>query len=46
MLRLKRLGLSQACRRLILMLSHRYAITYIHFDAAGDVLPGVEHFDW
>ncbi|XEI76819.1 DUF5983 family protein [Citrobacter cronae] len=45
-LRLKRLGLSQACRRLILILSHRYAITYIHFDAAGDVLPGVEHFDW
>ncbi len=45
-LRLKRLGLSKACRRLILMLSHQYSITTIYFDAAGDVLPGVEHFDW
>ena len=45
-LRLKRLGLSKACRRLILALCHQYAITSIHFDAAGDVLPGVEHFDW
>ena len=45
-LRLKRLGMSKACRRLILALCHQYAITSIHFDAAGDVLPGVEHFDW
>ncbi|WP_436873406.1 DUF5983 family protein [Kosakonia sacchari] len=45
-LRLKRLGMSKACRRLILALCHQYAITSIHFDAAGDVLPGVERFDW
>ncbi|YBU93360.1 DUF5983 family protein [Dickeya fangzhongdai] len=31
---------------MILALCHQYAITSIHFDAAGDVLPGVEHFDW
>ncbi|EOW6744671.1 DUF5983 family protein [Cronobacter dublinensis] len=46
LLRLKQLGLSKACRRLILMLSHQYSITTIYFDAAGDVLPGVEHYDW
>jgi hypothetical protein len=44
-LRLKRLSLSKACCRLFLALCHQYALTSIHFDAAGDVLPGIEHFD-
>lgn len=45
-LRLKRLGMSKACRRLITVLCHQYAITSIHFDAAGDVLPGLGVFEW
>ncbi|MFG6654910.1 DUF5983 family protein [Scandinavium sp. M-37] len=45
-LRLKREGLSRACRRLIVTLTRRYGITTVHFDAFGELLPGVETFDW
>ena len=45
-LRLKREGLSRACRRLIVTLMRRYDITTLHFDAFGELLPGVEIFDW
>lgn len=45
-LRLKRLGLSKACRQLVVMLIHRHAIGIIHLDASGDLLPGVKVFDW
>ncbi|KZQ00394.1 hypothetical protein A3N42_19390 [Klebsiella aerogenes] len=45
-LRLKRLGLSQACRRLVVTLIRRYAIGIIHLDAEGDILPGFVTFDW
>ncbi|CAH6636216.1 DUF5983 family protein [Pseudocitrobacter sp. 2023EL-00150] len=34
-LELKRLGLSKACRRLVVTLMHRYSPDIIHFDAAG-----------
>lgn len=45
-LRLKREGLSRACRRLIVTLTRRYGIATIHFDAFGEQLPGIEVFDW
>ncbi|WP_370612048.1 DUF5983 family protein [Citrobacter meridianamericanus] len=45
-LRLKRLGLSKACRQLVVMLIHRHATGIIHLDASGDLLPDVEVFDW
>lgn len=45
-LRLKRLGLSKACRRLIVTLMRRYAVGVIHLDAIGEVLPGFATFDW
>ncbi|MGJ3447147.1 DUF5983 family protein [Enterobacter sp. PTB] len=45
-LRLKRLGLSKACRRLVVTLIHRYAAGIIHLDAFGEVLPGFATFDW
>ncbi|HBC7421416.1 TPA: hypothetical protein KEY88_004145 [Serratia marcescens] len=45
-LRLKRLGLSKACRRLLVALIRRYAIGIIHLDAFGEVLPGFATFDW
>ncbi|APS36946.1 MULTISPECIES: DUF5983 family protein [Serratia] len=45
-LRLKRLGLSKASRRLIVTLIRRYAIGIIHLDAFGELLPGFEIFDW
>lgn len=45
-LRLKRLGLSKACRRLVVTLIRRYAIGIIHLDAFGELLPGFEIFDW
>lgn len=45
-LRLKRLGLSKACRRLAVTLIRRYAISLIHLDACGELLPGFETFDW
>ncbi|TXE37267.1 DUF5983 family protein [Serratia marcescens] len=45
-LRLKRLGLSKACRRLVVTLMRRYAIGIIHLDAFGELLPGFDIFDW
>jgi len=45
-LRLKRLGLSKSCRRLVVTLIRRYAIGIVHFDACGEVLPGFTTFDW
>ncbi|UAN43976.1 hypothetical protein KGP17_15980 [Serratia sp. JSRIV001] len=45
-LRLKRLGLSRACRRLVTTLMKRHQLSYLHIDALGDVLPGFATFDW
>lgn len=45
-LRLKRLGLSKACRRLVIALMQRQGISLLHLDAAGDVLPGFVTFAW
>lgn len=45
-LRLKRLGLSKACRRLVVTLIRRYSVSIIHLDACGELLPGFEAFDW
>lgn len=45
-LRLKRLGLSKPCRRLILTLMRRYQLGIIHLDAFGELLPGFVTFDW
>lgn len=45
-LRLKRLGLSKTCRRLVVTLMQRHRISILHLDAAGDLLPGFETFDW
>jgi len=45
-LRLKRLGLSKSCRRLVLTLIRRYSAGIIHLDAFGEVLPGFATFDW
>ncbi|WP_404273286.1 DUF5983 family protein [Yersinia similis] len=45
-LRLKRRGLSKACRKLLVTLIRRYAISTIHFDSFGDILPGFTTFDW
>ncbi|HHR4013934.1 TPA: DUF5983 family protein [Salmonella enterica] len=45
-LRLKRLGLSKSCRRLVVTLMRRYAIDIVHFDACGEVLSGFTTFDW
>lgn len=45
-LRLKRLGLSKACRRLIVILMQLHVIDLLHLDAAGDVLPTFATFDW
>lgn len=45
-LRLKRLGLSKACRRLVVTLTRYHHIDILHLDADGDLLPGVETFDW
>jgi hypothetical protein len=41
-LRLKRLGLSKACRRLVVTLIRRYAAGIVHLDAFGEVLPGFD----
>ncbi|CNJ26574.1 hypothetical protein CBW53_18600 [Yersinia frederiksenii] len=43
---LKRMGLSKACRHLIVTLRRRYSADIIHFDASGEVLPGFAVFDW
>lgn len=45
-LRLKRLGLSKTCRRLVVALMRRYAAGIVHLDACGEVLPGFATFDW
>ncbi|MBW5850771.1 MULTISPECIES: DUF5983 family protein [Yersinia] len=45
-LRLRLLGLSKACRRLVTTLMKRHGLTYLHIDALGDVLPGFATFDW
>ncbi|WP_371973037.1 DUF5983 family protein [Lelliottia nimipressuralis] len=45
-LRLKRLGLSKTCRRLVVTLIRRYAAGIVHLDAFGEVLPGFATFDW
>lgn len=45
-LRLKRLGLSKPCRRLIVTLIQLHGINMLHLDAAGDVLPTFATFDW
>ncbi|HGY4720950.1 TPA: DUF5983 family protein [Citrobacter amalonaticus] len=45
-LRLKRQGLSKACRRLVVTLIRRYGVGIIHLNAFGEVLPGVATFDW
>ncbi|HIH4877907.1 TPA: DUF5983 family protein [Citrobacter braakii] len=45
-LELKRMGFSKDCRRLVTTLIRRYGIDILHLDAAGDLLPGFETFDW
>ncbi|WP_371068193.1 DUF5983 family protein, partial [Salmonella enterica] len=45
-MRLKRLGLSKACRRLVVTLIRRYSISILHLDAFGELLPGFVTFDW
>ncbi|MBM1020258.1 hypothetical protein EIC82_03655 [Enterobacter sp. A11] len=45
-LRLKQLGLSKACRRLVVTLTRYHHIDILHLDADGDTLPGVDTFDW
>ena len=45
-LRLKRLGLSKACRRLVVTLMRRYSVCIVHLDACVEVLPGFATFDW
>ena len=45
-LELKLMGLSKACRRLVVTLMRRYSADIIRFDASGEVLPGFTTFDW
>lgn len=45
-LELKRMGMSKACRRLVVTLIRRYATGILHLDAFGELLPGFEVFDW
>lgn len=45
-LRLKAMGLSRACRRLVIALMQRYGIHILHLDAGGDFLPNFATFDW
>lgn len=45
-LRLKRLGLSKSCRRLVATLMRRYSAGIVHLDACGEMLPGFATFDW
>ncbi|WP_447868315.1 DUF5983 family protein [Rahnella aceris] len=45
-LRLKCLGLSTPCSRLIVTLIHLHGIHMHHLDAAGNVLPTFATFDW
>lgn len=46
LLRLKRQGVSKACRRLVATLISRYGIGLIHLDAFGELLPGFKTFEW
>ncbi|MDR6351367.1 DUF5983 family protein [Pantoea sp. SORGH_AS_0659] len=46
LLRLKRLGLSKVCRRLVARLISHYGIGLVHLDAFGELLPGFDTFDW
>lgn len=46
LLRLKRLGLSKACRLLVAALISRYGIGLIHLDAFGELLSGFDTFEW
>lgn len=46
LLRLKRLGLSKTCRRLVATLRSRYGIGLIHLDAFGELLSEFDTFDW
>ncbi|MGQ3664429.1 DUF5983 family protein [Citrobacter braakii] len=43
---LKRMGLSKACRRLVVTLMRGYSADIIHFDASGELLSGFVAFDW
>ncbi|MCD9264598.1 DUF5983 family protein [Citrobacter youngae] len=45
-LRLKRLGLSKACRRLVVTLIRHYDVGIIHFEAYGQLLPDFATFEW
>lgn len=45
-LELKRLGLSKACRRLVVTLMRSYAIRILSLDALGELLPEFATFDW
>lgn len=45
-LELKRMGLSKACRRLVVTLIRRYSAVIIHLDSSGEWLPGFPTFDW
>jgi hypothetical protein len=45
-LQLRRLGLSKACRYLVITLMKRHQLTYLHIDALGEVLPGFAAFGW
>lgn len=44
-LTLRRMGLSKTCRLLITTLMKRHGITFLHFDAAGELWPGFHTFD-
>jgi len=46
LLRLKRLGLSKTCRRLVATLISRYGIGLINLDAFGELLTGFDTFEW
>ena len=45
-LRLKRLGLSKACRKLVMTLIRRYDVGIIHLEASGQLLPDFATFEW
>ncbi|HFD2337247.1 DUF5983 family protein [Escherichia coli] len=45
-LRLKCLGLSKACRRLVVTLIRRYGVGIIHLEASGQLLPDFATFEW
>ncbi|EOY2724829.1 DUF5983 family protein [Citrobacter freundii] len=45
-LRLKRLGLSKACRWLVVTLMRRYSVGIVHLDACAEAQPGFATVDW